>query len=55
MFEMHILVFLACAEDAEIWCNCEYIIAYSPLKGRLALGTVQTEETKVWSAQMVHF
>lgn len=36
---MHILLYLACAEDAEIWCNRECFIAYSALKERLALGT----------------
>lgn len=39
MFEMHILLYLACAEDAEIWCNCGCFIAYSALKEHLALGT----------------
>lgn len=35
---MHILLRSACAEDAEIWCNCEWFIAYSALKEHLALG-----------------
>lgn len=29
MFEMHILLISACAEEAEIWCNSECFIAYS--------------------------
>lgn len=37
---MHILLYLACAEDAEIWCKRECFIAYSALRERLALGTV---------------
>lgn len=36
---MQISLYLACAENAEIWCNAKCFIAYSALKEHLALGT----------------
>lgn len=32
---------LACAEGAEIWCNCEGFIGYSALKERPALAQME--------------
>lgn len=53
MFEMHILLHLACAEDAEIWCNSECFIAYSALNTTSWAQMECTEETKVRSAPLV--
>lgn len=53
MFEMHILLHLACAEEAEIWCNHECFIAYSAPKERLSMSTDGVSWRKVQSAQLV--